>query len=234
MTARHYLVVGGSHGIGAGIVRRVLNDGHHVTIWSRTMGEFDSIPDGASHFEVDVTGEIPSGAMPESLDGLVYCPGSITLGPIRGVKLEQLASDFELNVSGAVRCIQSALRPLKASGSGSIVMFSTVAVGQGMPMHSVVAMVKGAIEGLTRTLAAELVPEVRVNAIAPALVDTPLAERLLSSDERRAAMDRRHPLGRVGTADDIAAAAAYLLSPESSWVSGQVLGVDGGLSTLRV
>lgn len=232
--SKHFVIIGGSHGIGYGITRRLLRDGHQVTVVSRTVGQLDLATEGLHHVVADVTDELPDGVMPESLDGLAYCPGSINLGPIRGISAESLTEEFRLNVIGAITCIQAALQPLKKSGSGSIVMFSTVAVGQGMPMHSTVASVKGAIEGLTRSMAAELAPTIRVNAIAPALVDTPLAQRLLSSDEKKAAMGKRHPLGRVGDVDDIAAAAHFLLAGESTWITGQILGIDGGLSALKV
>ena len=224
--------MGGSHGIGLGIVRRLVESGHQVTVLSRTTGDLGDLTASVRHVVCDVTDGIAADAMPDSIDGLAYCPGSINLGPIRGVKPETMRSDFDLNVVGAMLSLQAALKGLK-SAKGSVVFFSTVAVAQGMQMHASVASVKGAVEGLTRSAAAELAPNVRVNALAPALVDTPLAERLLSSDDKRAAMDRRHPLGRIGTVDDLAAAAVYLLGRESSWITGQVIGVDGGLSTLR-
>ena len=231
--SKQFVVVGGSHGIGLGIVHRLLERGDSVWVLSRTTGDLPIDAPGLRHVVADVTRDLPDGIMPETVDGLAYCPGSICLGPVRSIAPDSLVDEFQLNVVGAVRCVQAALRGLKKSSSGSIVMFSTVAVGKGMPMHSSVAAVKGAIEGLTRSMAAELAPGIRVNAIAPALVDTPLAERLLSSDEKRQAMGKRHPLGRVGTVDDIAAAATYLLSDESSWVTGQILGIDGGLSTIQ-
>lgn len=232
--AKKYLIIGGSHGIGLELTRRLLADGHLVTVVSRTVGELDLQVDGLQHFVADIKDGLPDGIVPDVLDGLVYCPGSINLGPIRGVDTGALVDEFRLNVIGAVECIQASLRSLKKSDDGSVVMFSTVAVGQGMPMHSTVASVKGAIEGLTRSLAAELAPNIRVNAIAPALVDTPLAGRLLSSDEKKSVMGKRHPMGRVGTASDIAAMAHFLLAGESSWITGQILGVDGGLSQLKV
>ena len=232
--SKQFVIVGGSHGIGHGIVNRLLRDGSSVTVLSRTTGDLDLSQPNLRHVVADATSDLPDGAIPDSIDGLAYCPGSINLGPVRGVKPESLIDEFQLNVVGAIRCVQAALRPMKSSGGGSVVFFSTVAVQQGMPMHSSVAAVKGAIEGLTRSMAAELAPSIRVNAIAPALVDTPLAERLLSSDEKRAAMGKRHPLGRVGTVDDIAAAAHFLLTEQSSWVTGQILGIDGGLSSLKV
>ncbi|TWT54019.1 2-(S)-hydroxypropyl-CoM dehydrogenase [Rubripirellula amarantea] len=232
MNQANYVVVGGSRGIGLGIVKRLVVRGASVTVLSRTSDELNF--DGVRHVPFDVLNDgVPQDAMPATIDGLAYCPGSINLGPLRGVKADVMLADYQLNVIGAVKCVQAAMAGMKAAQRSSVVMFSTVAVQQGLPMHSVVAASKGALEGLTRTWAAELAPHSRVNCIAPSLTDTPLAERLLSSDEKREAMGKRHPLGRVGTIDDIAAMAEFLLTDASSWVTGQVFGVDGGMSSLR-
>lgn len=125
------------------------------------------------------------------------------------------------------------MKPLKKAG-GSVVLFSTVTVQQGMPFHASVASAKGAIEGLTRSLAAEWAPKIRVNCIAPSLTDTPLASRLLSTPEKKEAASNRHPMKRVGSADELGSIAAFLLSQKSSWVTGQIIGVDGGLSSLKI
>lgn len=227
---RQIVLVGGSHGIGFGIVERCLAGGHSVTVFSRSKACLEGL-DRVQHVPLDVTSEeLSADHLPSQIDGLVYCPGSINLGPLRGVKPEQLRSDFELNVVGAVKSIQVALPSLKRSAAASIVLFSTVAVETGLPMHTSVAASKGAIEALTRTWAAELSPKIRVNAVAPALTDTPLAERFLDGEEKRRAMADKYPLKRIGSIDDCAAAASFLLSPESGWITGQVLGVDGGLS----
>lgn len=231
---RNYLVIGGSRGIGVAIVDRLLTQGHHVTVWSRSRGELDGIASSDQnlrHVAVDVvSASLPTDSIAEQLDGLVYCPGSIHLGSIRSVDVQRVRDDFELNVVGAIRCFQAALSSLKRASPAAAVFFSTIAVSRGLAMHTAVAAAKGALEGLVRTWAAELAPSVRVNAIAPALVDTSLAANLLSSDERRAAMASRYPAGRIGTAADIAAAALYLLDKENDWVTGQVLAVDGGMS----
>ena len=139
-----------------------------------------------------------------------------------------------MDVLGAVQVIQGCLTALKASSNASIVLFSTVAVQTGMGFHASIASSKGAIEGLTRSLAAEWAPQIRVNAIAPSLVNTELAARLLSTPEKAEASARRHPLGRVGEASDPAALVRFLLSPEANWITGQVWGVDGGLGNLKV
>jgi 3-oxoacyl-[acyl-carrier protein] reductase len=232
MTQNHYLVVGGSHGIGRDIVQQLLSAGNHVTMISRNSEGVPADPK-LSHIAQDVIANpLTAEQIPSPLAGMVFCPGSITLRSFRSLQVKDFLDDFHLNVIGAVTSIQAALPALKASGSASIVLFSTVAVCRGMSMHASIAAAKGAVEGLMRSLAAELAPQIRVNCIAPALTDTPLAERLLSTEEKRSAMSGKYPLGRVGQPADIAAAAFYLLSSQSSWVSGQVLHVDGGMSTL--
>lgn len=234
MSQKNYVVIGGSHGIGLGVVQRLASSVDSITVVSRTLGGLSEVSN-VVHVQADVTkDQISANQLPDSIDGLAYCPGSINLGPIRGLKPETLVGDYELNVVGAVRCLQASLPAMKAAASSSMVMFSTVAVSQGLPMHASVAAAKGAVEGLTRSLAAELAPNIRVNCIAPSLTDTPLAERLLSSDQKRAAMAERHPLKRVGTVDDIASLAEFLLTDGSSWITGQVFGVDGGMSTVRL
>lgn len=235
MTGGTYVVAGGSRGIGLELVRLLAPSAARVDVWSRSVGGLE--PGGVvRHAACDFAD--PAGPLPEPPDaihGAIYCPGTITLRSFRSLQPADFRHDLEVNLLGAVRFLQ-ACQPRLASLDGrpaSVVLFSTVAVGQGMPMHASIAAAKGAVEGLVRTLAAEWAPKVRVNAIAPALTDTPLAERLLSSPEKREAMAARHPLKRIGTAAEIAAVANFLLSKESDWMTGQVLGVDGGMSTLR-
>ncbi|MEY5013611.1 MAG: hypothetical protein RLY69_1326 [Verrucomicrobiota bacterium] len=172
--------------------------------------------------------------LPPALDGLVYFPGSITLKPFHRVTAEDFIKDFQTNCLGAAAAIQAALPALKAAPSASIVMFSTIAVAQGMAFHASIAAAKGAVEGLTRSLAAELAPKIRVNAIAPSLTDTPLANTLLNSDAKRDAAAKRHPLQQVGKAEDVAKLTAFLLSDDSAFITGQILRPDGGLSSVRV
>ena len=213
MSQKNYVVIGGSHGIGLGIVERLASSGDNIiSVVSRTAGGLSELS-SVVHVQADVIKDkISASQLPDSIHGLAYCPGSINLGPVRGLKPEAMLMDYELNVVGAVKCLQTSLPAMKAAASSSMVMFSTVAVSQGLPMHASVAAAKGAVEGLTRALAAELAPKIRVNCIAPSLTDTPLAERLLSSDQKRAAMAERHPLKRVGTVDDIASLAEFLLT----------------------
>ncbi|TWU02337.1 SDR family oxidoreductase [Stieleria varia] len=233
MSQRNVLIIGGSHGIGLGIVRRCVEQGDQVTVISRTEGELVGLS-GVMHIAADVVNdEISSADLPDTIDAMAYCPGSIHLTPLRGVKADAMLEDFKLNALGAVKCIQAALPALKSVETASIVLFSTVAVTQGLPMHVAVAAAKGAVEGIAKSLAAELAPKIRVNCVAPALTDTPLAARLLSNDQKRAAMAEMYPLKRIGTVDDIAEAAFFLLSDKASWITGQVIGVDGGMSSVR-
>ncbi len=233
---RHQVVIaGGSGGIGLELVRLLAPRAAGIQVWSRTRGGLE--PDGVvRHVECDFTADQPLPEPPESVQAAVYCPGSITLRSFRSLSVADFRQDLEVNLLGAVRFLQT-LQPRLVGHDGrpaSVVLFSTVAVAQGMPMHASIAAAKGAVEGLVRSLAAEWAPKVRVNAIAPALTDTPLAARLLSSPEKREAMAARYPLKRIGTAADAAAVARFLLSDESGWMTGQVLGLDGGLSTLKV
>ncbi len=232
MAQRNILVVGGSSGIGRALVEQLVAKGDHVTVWSREARGVDALP-GVVFAAVDVVGgELPTGTLPERLDGLVYCPGSINLKPFRSIKPEGFREELELNVIGAVRCLQAAERAFKGSDQAAVVLFSTVAVQRGMPFHSSIAAAKGAVEGLTRALAAEWAPKVRVNAIAPSLTDTPLAEKLLNTPEKRQAGAERHPLARVGTATELASLAVYLLGTDAAFITGQVLHVDGGKSVI--
>ena len=234
MDSASFVVVGGSAGIGLEITRRLAAKGRPVVTFSRSAVSVADLP-GVNHLEVDVTrDEIDTDSLPESIQGLVYCPGSIRLRPFHRLKESDFLADLQINLFGAVKVIQACLPGLKrADKASSIVLFSTVAVGTGMPFHASIASAKGAIEGLTRSLAAEFAPKIRVNAIAPSLTDTRLAKTLLSDDGKRTAAADRHPLKRFGNAGDIAAAAAFLLEDVSSWVTGQVIAVDGGMGALR-
>lgn len=230
--AKNYIIVGGSSGIGFEITKQLSEAGNHITVLSRNKNELASLTN-VEHVEYDVT----SGSTPpinlDSIDGFVYCPGTINLKPFHGLKTGDFQTDFEVNVLGAVKTLQSIIKPLKRNKNASIVFFSTVAVQQGMPFHSSVAASKGALEGLTRSLAAELAPDVRVNCIAPSITDTPLASRILSSEDKKEHSGKRHALNRVGTAKEVAKMATFLLSDDSSWMTGQIIGLDGGMSSVR-
>lgn len=220
------------------LVRMLAPSASRIDVWSRATDDLGSsglIGSVVRHIACDVTGSDPLPDPPDSIQGAVYCPGTVNLKSFRALSEDDFRNDWEVNLLGAVRFLR-ACQPRLAGSDGkpaSVVLFSTVAVGQGMPMHSSVAAAKGAVEGLMRSLAAEWAPKVRLNVIAPALVDTPLVDRMLNAPEKRAAMDARYPLKRVGSAADAAALARFLLSDESSWITGQVLGLDGGMSTLR-
>ncbi len=234
MGDKHFLVVGGSSGIGFEMVKLLREKGHAVTVLSRSEKELSSLS-GVKHVQVDVVkDEIDAGMLPDAIHGIAYCPGSINLKQFRSLKPDDFREDFEINVIGAVKVLTAARVALKKAGHAGIVLFSTVAVFQGMPFHASVAAAKGAIEGLMKALAAEWAPKIRVNCIAPSLTDTPMAHHLISKPERRDASDKRHPLRRIGKPEEIAGLAAYLLSEEAAWITGQVFGIDGGLSTLRV
>ncbi len=213
-------------------MERLLDEGAELWVWARR--DMSDLRDRGVHVsQVDVTEEIEpqSPELPESLDGLVYAPGSIELAPFRQLEPATFQKEYELNVVGAVRVVQYALGSLTADGGAGVVMYSTVATSRGMTFHASIAAAKSGVEGLAISLAAELASKkVRFNIVAPSLTDTPLAERLLNNEKRREASADRHPLKRVGEAGDIAAATLYLLSEEASWVTGQRLGVDGGLS----
>ena len=229
---KNILLIGGSYGIGLELAKELQSE-NNVFVASRTNQNLDNL--NITHIQFDaITDSLDTSKLPTVIDGLVYCPGSINLRPFRGLKLETFESDMQLNFFSMVKVIQSVLPQLIASEQSSIVLFSTVAVKMGMPFHTSVAAAKGAIEGFAKALAAEYAPKIRVNVIAPSLTDTPLAEKFLSNDEKREKSAQRHPLKRFGTTNDITHMASFLLNEKSSWISGQIFPVDGGLSTLLV
>jgi len=229
---KNILVIGGSSGIGLEITRQLAANGAQVLTLSRTEPEIN-LPN-VRWVQADLSSpDFPTEQLPETLHGLVYCPGSINLKPFARIKTEDFRQELEINAVGAFRSIQAALPALKKSGESAILLFSTVAMQTGMSFHAGIAAAKGAVEGLTRALAAELAPLVRVNCIAPSLTDTPLASGLLNTDEKRLNAANRHPLRRIGTTSDMASAALFLLSDQSAFITGQILHIDGGLGTLR-
>ncbi|MDG1251637.1 MAG: SDR family NAD(P)-dependent oxidoreductase [Flavobacteriaceae bacterium] len=228
---KNILIIGGSSGIGLALAD-LLSSSNNIYIASRSSDNLAGL--NAHHINFDATSEsLDASLLPEKLDGFVYCPGSINLRPFKGLSVEAFEKDFQINVTGAINSLKNVLGNLSASGNASIVFFSTVAVQTGMPFHSSVAASKGAIEGLTRSLAAEFAPKIRVNAIAPSLVNTPLASKFLNNDTKLEKANERHPLGRIGSAKEIAQAAAFLLGEESSWMTGRVLQLDGGIGNLK-
>ena len=231
---KNILIIGGSSGIGASLIEKFTNDPNYQVVATFNQGNIPTAQN-IKTFKFDVLSDtLDLSILPEAIDGVVYCPGSINLLPFHRIKLDTFRADFELQVMGAIKIIQTILPHLKKSISASIVFFSTVAVQSGFNFHTQVAASKGAIEGLTRSLAAELAPKIRVNAIAPSLTDTPLASKLLGSDEKKQANAERHPLKKIGTSENMAEVVEFLLSEKSQWMSGQIMAIDGGISTLRV
>lgn len=231
---KNILVVGGSSGIGLSLVKLLHRQNANVYVISRSASE--EWPDDVKFLQADVTGNIDTVEtfLPQQLHGLVYSVGSITLKPFNRLTIEDFLNDYQLNVLGAARIIQQAIKSLKNAGGSSIVLISSVAAKTGMPYHASIAAAKGAVEGMAITLAAELAfQQIRVNVVAPSLTDTPLAQNLLSSPEKREVSAKRHPLGKIGRPEDIGNLIAFLLSDESSWMTGQVIGLDSGLGKLK-
>lgn len=224
------IIIGASSGVGKALANKLISKGENVIAISRSQP--DSNFTSFIPFDILSDNELPK--IDGVIDGLVYCPGSINLKPFRSLKKQDFINELEINVFGAIKSIQAYLPNLQLSMQASIVLYSTVAVQMGMPFHTSISVAKGAVEGLTKSLAAELAPKVRVNCIAPSLTQTAMAEKLLNTPEKIEASNNRHPLKRVGTVDDIANATEFLLAPNASWMSGQVLHVDGGMSSLKV
>ena len=223
------IIIGGSKGIGKAITESLLNE-HKVINISRTSPDFQH--SNLSHFSCDVlTDELPQ---IEEADGLIYCPGSINLKPFNRLSIDDFKTDFEINVIGAVKCIQTYTKALSTSDSASIVLFSTVATKLGMPFHASVATAKSAVEGLTKSVAADLAPKIRVNAIAPTITDTELAAKFLRNERMIESTVQRHPLKKYLEPSEVAAMATYLLSDVSKSISGQIFNLDCGIVSLKL
>lgn len=232
---KNILVVGGTSGIGLALAGQLQGRGANVTVASR-KDPSGLQASGIRHIVFDATQSAGAltGQLPETLHGVVYCPGTINLKPFARLTEEDFLHDWQVNFMGAVKVLQAAVPGLKKAQGAGVVLFSTVAAGTGMNFHASIASAKGALEGLTRSLAAEFAASrIRFNAIAPSLTDTPLAGNLLSTPEKREASDKRHPLGRVGTPDELARMAVFLLSDDATWITGQIMHVDGGMSALK-
>ncbi|MEY2829652.1 MAG: hypothetical protein RIQ33_1510 [Bacteroidota bacterium] len=226
-----YLIAGGSSGIGLTLVNQLVDNGNEVIVLSRNRS---SLPENIVHHAVDFNAdELHLPTIEKLLDGFVYLPGSIQLKPFKAFSKKDFWDDFNLNVLGATECLKKYLPNLLLSKNASVVLMSSVAATVGMPFHALISSSKGALEGLTKTLAAEFSPHIRVNAIAPSLTETPLAEKFLNTHEKRNASAERHPMKQIGKAEDVAALISFLLSPQSKFITGQIINVDGGMSSIR-
>jgi NAD(P)-dependent dehydrogenase (short-subunit alcohol dehydrogenase family) len=226
-----FIIVGASSGIGFQLAKNLSEKGHTIYALNRNKVDLDSIPNCQFH-EVDIAMEIPNFPNIEgAIDGLIYCPGTINLKPFRALKAEDFLNEYNINFMGAVKSIKQYLPNLQLGEFPSIVLFSTVAVQTGMSFHASIASAKGAIEGLTRSLAAEFAPKIRVNAIAPSLTATPLADKLINNESKLKASEDRHPLKKIGATSDISNAVEFLLY--ANWMTGQIMHLDGGMSSVR-
>lgn len=228
---KNILLIGGSHGIGFEIAKN-LSPNHNIIVASRTNENLADL--NVQHISFDALNDtLDVNALPEILDGFVYCPGSINLKPFKNLKIEHFQEDMDVNYLKMVKIFQTVLPKLLQSSQASVVLFSSVAATTGMPFHSSIAGAKAAVEGFAKAIAAEFAPKMRVNVIAPSITNTLLADKFLNSDVKTERAAERHPLKKVGQPQDIAQMAQFLLSENSSWITGQVFHVDGGMSTLQ-
>ena len=229
----NYLIIGASSGIGKQLAEQLAEAGHNV-VGTYCTHAIDSDNERIRYYPLNVLDEtLTLDFLPETVDGVVYCPGTISLRSFERIKPADYLADYQLQVIGAIKVIQAVVPKLKLSENAAVVLFSTVAVQLGLPFHTQIAASKGAIEGLTKALAAEYAPTIRVNCVAPSLTDSPLAAALLNSEQKREANAQRHPLKRIGTTADIAHMVEFLLSAKASWITGQIMHVDGGMSSVK-
>ena len=227
---KNILIIGGSSGVGKSLVKRLKANNNLISTYHKNPQENS---ENVNFYEYDVISDSPSNLqIPEALDSIIYCPGTINLKPFNRYTEDELIDDFKINVLGFLKILSAFKRHLLNTDNPSIVLFSSVAAQKGISYHTQVACSKGAIESLTKTLAAELAPKIRVNAIAPSLLDTPLANKFLNSELKIKNNIERHPLKKIGEANDISSMVEFLISDNAKWITGQVINIDGGLSTL--
>jgi NAD(P)-dependent dehydrogenase (short-subunit alcohol dehydrogenase family) len=238
---KNYVVIGGTSGIGASLVELLSAENNVWFTGTRDPQSLDQVPSTIDHVpctmyqRLDLTADNPDFSwLPDTIHGIAYCVGAIALKPFHRIKPQEFIDDYNKQTLGAIKTLQAAHNALKNAENSSVVLFSTVAVQTGFPFHTLVSSSKGAIEGLTRALAAEWAPKVRINAIAPSITQTPLAGNLLNSPEKIEANAARHPLKKIGQPQDIAKLAQFLLSEDSSWITGQVHHIDGGISNIKI
>ena len=223
------IIVGGSKGIGKAIAQKLLPT-HNIINISRTSPEY--VHENLTHHSCDIlTDDLPE---IEKADGLVYCPGSINLKPINRLSLDDFRADFEINVLGAVKSIQTYLDILKKGDKPSILLFSTVAAKLGMPFHASVATSKSGVEGLVKSLGAEMATTLRINAIAPTVTDTDLASKLLRNEKMIENITERHPLKKFLKPEEVADMAEFLLSDKAASISGQIFELDCGIVSFKI
>lgn len=233
-----YVIFGAHGGVGQALAEKMAGQGHDLVLTSRNTNDLSGMP--GKHYALDVLDEKSRKATLdqiasdyEKIAGVAYCIGSIVMKPFAKASEDDFRQCFDLNCMGAVHCLQALTTSLK-KGGGSVVLFSTVAAQQGFPNHAVIASAKGAVESLTRSLAADWAPDIRVNAIAPSLTDTGIARPVTESEQMAKGVAAMHPIPRLGKPEDHAGMAAYLLGDEAEWITGQIFNVDGGRSSLRV
>jgi len=227
---KNILVIGGSSLIGQEVIALIKAAGDHPIVTSRSNLEIEDV----SFYQLDPNDDLSQlDALPESIDALLYCPGSISLKSIQRMELSEIQADMKINFEGAFNVVKKVLPNLKKNDGASVVFISSVAANTGMTFHTSIAASKGALEGFSRSLAAELSPRVAVNCIAPSLTNTPLAANLLSDEKRIKASEERHPLNAIGDPKALARVIYSLLSAKENWITGQTISVDGGLSAIR-
>ena len=227
---KNILLIGGSTGIGYELSQKLKED-NNLFIATRDKEKFNDT--NIKTKDLNLNHEFETDWLPDHIEGFVYLQGTINLRPFKGLKPSVFLEDFKINVMGCVEILQKVLPKIQAAENASIVMFSTVAVKVGMPFHSSVSSSKGAIEGLTRALAAEFAPKIRVNAIAPSILETPMSEKFLNSETKLDNAKNRHPLKEIGSADDVSEVVKFLLEDNSKWMTGQIISIDGGMSSVK-